>query len=230
MRTVEVQSVAEFVKETEVYGLFADLVIFRGQAFEGNLIPSVARKDRATDTTAEEKRVLEQLKLLGASLLAPGETSQLDLLVLAQHFGLKTRLLDWTSNSLAALWFACADRKEGDVFVYSLVADDLLEANVYATDPFSRSQTRVFQPRLNNARIVAQHGWFTLHRYAMKNKRFVQLESNPLTRKHLTEYLVPAENRADILGSLDRHGVSSRTLFPDLTGLCTHLNWKHGLV
>lgn len=229
VHTVIVKSFAEFVKHTEVCDLIADLILFRGQAVKGNLIPSVARKDRTTDTTAQEKKVLEQLRLMGASLLPPGETSPLDLLVLAQHFGMKTRLLDWTSNPLAALWFACDDQKEGDVFVYALVADDLLEANVYATDPFARSQTLVFQPRLNNARIVAQHGWFTLHRYAKMNKRFVQLESNPATNKHLTEYRVPAKNRPDILRSLDRHGVSSRTLFPDLIGLCTHLNWKHRL-
>ncbi|GAA80474.1 hypothetical protein P20495_2989 [Pseudoalteromonas sp. BSi20495] len=30
-----------------------------------------------------------------------------------------------------------------------------------------------------------------------------------------------------MLKALDRHGVNSHTLFPDLEGLCKYLNWKH---
>lgn len=153
----------------------------------------------------------------------------LELLVIAQHSGLKTRLLDWTSNPLAALWFACADKRSGDAFVYVLGADGLLVKDVYEKDPFEISNTRVFQPRLNNPRIIAQHGWFTLHRYATKDKRFVPLEMNPSTNKNLTEIRIPEKKRNDVLRSLEVHGISYRTLFPDLDGLCQELNFKHKL-
>ncbi len=229
MREVVVENLVGFVKETDVLDLLSELVIFRGQPVKGNLIPSIARKKVNADTTDQEKHVLKQIGLMGASFLSVPESQSLELLVLAQHFGLKTRLLDWTSNPLAALWFACADAQKGDVFVYALESDRLLMEDVYAKDPFTAAKTRAFQPRLNNPRVIAQHGWFTLHRYSVKSKKFVPLEVNPDTKPLLTEIRIPAAKRGEILSALDRHGVSHRTLFPDLGGLCQHLNWKYKL-
>jgi hypothetical protein len=222
---VTVDSFADFIAETEATMPGAELVLYRGQPKRGGLLPSVARGDPSVDTTELERRVLAQFRLLGASLLPPGEEDELDLLVHAQHFGMHTRLLDWTTNPLAALWFACADHQGGDVFVYLLYADRLVHQD--RPEPFAVERTRVFQPRYNNARIVAQEGWFTLHKFSRHARRFVALEKNPDTNSQMWEYKIPASRRVAMLESLLRHGVSSRTLFPDLGGLCQHLNRKH---
>jgi len=233
LKQVLIRSFTEFVQEAENDDdWLASLVLFRGQAVKGNLLPSVARSKPHRDSTEVERKALEQLRFLGASLLPPGETSPLDLLVLAQHFGLKTRLLDWTTNPLAALWFACSDRSEGDAYVYVLEAasleesDSLVESDVYSKDPFAPWKTRVIQPRHNNARIVAQDGWFTLHRYSKTAKAFVPLEKNPGTAKRMRELRVPSNARMSMLRSLERNGVTSRTVYPDLGGLCQFLNRK----
>lgn len=227
MRTETINSFVDFIKESDFFDILCHSVVFRGQPVRGGLLPSIARKNPNIDTTEIEKRLLAQLKLQGASMLPTNGDTELDLLVTAQHYGLKTRLLDWTTNPLIALWFACSDRKEGDVYVYGLEADSLLGENVYEKNPFTPSKTRIIQPRLNNPRIIAQQGWFTLHRYAKKNSRFVPLESNSETKKHLHEFIIPASKRKELLAALDRHGISSKTIFPDLVGLCSHLNWKH---
>jgi hypothetical protein len=227
VREESIKDFGDFIGHTEVFDLIFDLTVFRGQPEKGNLIPSIARKKPSVDTIAQEKELLQQLRLMGASLVPVPDSNPLDLLVLAQHFGLKTRLLDWTSNPLAALWFACSDRKPGDVFVYALGADNLLVEDLYSNDPFEISETRILQPRLNNPRIIAQHGWFTLHPYSYETKMFVPIDVDPATKDNLTEIRIPEALRKDVLRSLDRHGISSRTLFPDLQGLCQYLNWKH---
>ena len=205
-------------------------MIFRGQPVKGGLLPGIARTDNGRDTSEAEKEVIEQLALMGASFLTSQEQNSLELLVLAQHFHLKTRLLDWTSNPLAALWFACSDPELKDVYVYALEADKLLRKDVYDKCPFSYHATRVFQPRLTNPRIVAQEGWFTLHEYSAKRKKFVPLEKNPKVTPHLIEFLVPERIKSKIIEGLDHLGISYRTLFPDLEGLCRYLNWKQELV
>ncbi|MEQ1837837.1 MAG: FRG domain-containing protein, partial [Candidatus Nitrotoga sp.] len=191
-RKVKIESFVSFIENTEIFKLPVGVVVFRGQPVQGNLLPCIARKKSKTDTSKDEKEVLEQLRLQGASMLVDAGSTDLDILVLAQHHGLKTRLLDWTSNPLAALWFACADSKDGDVYVYALEADTLLAKDVYKQSPFDTAETRVFQPRLNSSRIVAQQGWFTLHRYSKTSQSFVALERNPKIQTHLREFCIPA--------------------------------------
>lgn len=86
---------ADFLQE-----LVAHTVLFRGQSWRRNLLPGIARKDPKEDTTDKEKRILLQLDLMGASLIQSPDAESLETMVIAQHFGLKTRLLDQKLGSV----------------------------------------------------------------------------------------------------------------------------------
>ncbi|MCX4170691.1 MULTISPECIES: FRG domain-containing protein [Paraburkholderia] len=227
MQTETIESLPQFLKQTETFSLIAYHTLFRGQSHRRNLLPGIARAEPTKDTTEQEQALLKTLERMGATKIQHRDFDKWDLLVLAQHFGMKTRLLDWTSNPLAALWFACFNTNDRDGYVYALEADDHLMPDASSVDPFKLSATKVVQPRLANERIVAQHGWFTVHRYSKGARGFVALENNPETRSHLSEYVIPASSKEDVVRELDRCGINQSTLFPDLEGLCRYLNWKH---
>jgi FRG domain len=207
----------------------ADLLLFRGQSEKKSLIPSIARKDSKIDTTDIEKKMLEELKRRTRTLIDGMQFDEWDWLIYAQHFGMKTRLLDWTSNPLTALWFACSNefKKDVDSVVYILKnAEVFLLDKAKKISPFNRSKTKVLKPTLNNERIIAQAGWFTAHKYSTSAKCFVDLRTNKEIKDSIIEVTIPKKIKPEILESLNVFGINSQTLFPDITGICNQMNWE----
>ena len=145
-----------------------------------------------------------------------------------------TRLLDWTTNPLAALWFAVEKepvvikksvRQDGVVWVFHVFDEDIVTGRERGS-PFSGKRMQVFQPQHIAKTIVAQDAWFTDHMYLVEKKQFIPLEKNKIYRDRLEKLIVPSGKFADLKEQLDRCGVNAASLFPELNGLCRYLNAK----
>jgi hypothetical protein len=89
---------------------------FRGQAKEEwPLIPKLFRMFKKSDEQTildAERQMVRDFRLMSYSIRDGRETPE-DLYFLQQHYGMPTRLLDWTTNPLVALFFACQSELSG---------------------------------------------------------------------------------------------------------------------
>jgi hypothetical protein len=230
----EINSLASFLNELQLNEEFDDGVmwLYRGQCGNYPLIPGIARLNSRQDTSELEIKMLEELKRRGNLLVKEKLLNDWDWLVYAQHFGMATRLLDWSTNPLVALWFAISNhvKFEEPSYLYLLTVydEDFLTESDKMTSPFSITRTRVLRPVMNNNRVVAQQGWFTSHIYASRSGKFIGLEkNNKYGKKRIKHFVIPSAVKRGLLIELNALGINNQSLFPDIVGLCKQINWEN---
>jgi hypothetical protein len=224
----------ETLKKIEVdSGNDADF-IFRGQSMQNPLIPRIARLEPKGDIENVERLIIEDFKRQILLFAEHEPRDEWDLLALAQHHRLPTRLLDWSYSALAALWFCVRkppkmDRSgavlDGVVWVFKTKATDFLDFETPGS-PYSQTITRIFRPRFVSRRIMAQSGLFTCHK-RLGRGYFVPLETNKTYKGRLVKIEIPGSQFLTIREQLWASGVTSLALFPDLDGLAGHLEARY---
>ena len=221
---------------------FIGPVWFRGQAdTDWSLEPRLMR----IVPLPSETYFLNRFKQDASIILGHFPKTEFEWLFLMQHYGVPTRLLDWSESPLTALYFAINNLIENDGALWVLLPNNLNKksnyrpefefevpsfedehlANYLPSTIAKESKSKLFPmaaiaPR-NSPRMQAQQGVFTIsHRENIKIDD-VGAEGSP--RDHIWKYNIPAIAKKNFKEELKWLGINKFQLFPELESLSENL-------
>jgi hypothetical protein len=232
---------------TPVDSAWFPVLWFRGHRMaKWDLRPSWYRHRRPVsgrkDPFFTESGLLSEFKMRAPSFLnrvgAPIPQTDWEWLFLMQHYGLPTRLLDWTESSLIGLYFALREKPEAtDSAVWVLnplwlnlcvlsedaiptADDDRLHGYVVFKEGGGPPLVHpiAMKPVRANPRIAAQSGVFTIH--GTDRRAFDRISCETSHRGPQIEKLTISKDSAiRMLENLDTAGITESTVFPELEAL-----------
>lgn len=233
--------------------------VFRGQRdFTWSLTTSLERLE-PFELKLMEDVLIEEFARGAHHYLRFGELSDLNTisgLALMQHYGVPTRLLDWTRSPYVAVYFALEHMRERssvwaldltwlkDVCVtmlkryiprYKGKVEKLYDPD-YLRLVFEECPPGIYpaEPRFLNDRMSAQQGVTLVPgnphgTFAANLSEIVQLVGRDEVRRHVYKLDIDQVVRLVGYGDLERMNISRATLFPGLEGFAQSLRYKYYL-
>lgn len=217
------------------------------------LVPSICRGhwNVSYETIFMSKfksRALPYLGRIGTFPGSGGNEAYWYWLFLMQHYGVPTRLLDWSEDALIALLFAIDidasdEEKKQDAAVYCLnpvklnmafnfhnfypegYVPNVEENGIYEMfgperNPFqNKKPCAVFGP-MNNPRIIAQRGTFTVFPYDLD---MMPLDEMSDKSEYLYKIVIDKTCRYEITQQLRRYGMTKNLLMAELESIAAEI-------
>lgn len=193
--------------------------IYRGQPnVDYKLVPKIGRIPLFKNNPSIEKDMFLEFKRSYCSYYDKKLAQDMEILMLAQHYGLPTRLLDWTTDPLVALYFACCKepKSDGIVYIKSLVKENRYEDITVNENPFDYHNNLIIMPDTFEVRFEKQKGLFEL---------FAQPTEE--AKRGVSKIIVNAKAKYSIIDGLKNSSHGLLDLFPTLDTLCHHIEEEY---
>jgi hypothetical protein len=224
---LEITSVHDFLKECapKYFAEQRGSWVFRGHSdWEYKLLPLVGRATSTSRTREKYESSLFDTFCREVHAFLPKVPSDIwELLALAQHHGLPTRLLDWSFNPLVALYFAVDGNAGVNGELIALHATKKASAEAREGSPFKVTRPLKLYPNIVAPRILAQEGLFIVCPNLEK-----PLDSSLRDDWCLERFSIPHTAKIKVKYELYRLGIHASSLFPDIDGLTTRIKYAHG--
>jgi hypothetical protein len=189
---------------------------FRGQVRDWSLRPSLARESVTEQERAKESECFEKL----AEILP--NVNDWERATIAQHYGVPTRLLDWSENPLVGIYFTLDDKnydnEDGVIWVFE---DKTVVVKKVASLRDGSGLRKLKYPRpyrawqdlqLEIPRTKAQRGSVTSQPDLSKEFNDQNFDQNT---QSLKKFIVPKQSKRQLRKQLEILGVTEERLFPD---------------
>lgn len=225
---ISIESVSDFLDKTKAFchGGW----IYRGVSNqEYELLPSIGRVRHTTKNNPiaieEEKKSLTRFIDRVQPYISLSIRNELEWMIVAQHHGVPTRLLDWTLSPLVAAYFSATRiekmRIEGknDLPIHGRIYAVKKPQEVTPEDrlaPFDISEVKFIDPPHVSERVPRQSSIFTIHNAPLNAWK---PENNKI-------FTVPMESKFKIKKELDRCGINEASLFPGIDATAGYIKWQ----
>lgn len=218
--------------------------LYRGQqqdwSLDSKLLRLVKIKNQTNNIFKIEKHVFTQFKSLYENYFPINKAlSDWEILSIGQHFGLPTRLIDWTWNPMIALWFAFENPLQevnaSQRIVWGLVANEDTLVDYNNDKLFEGRFVKIFKPNYIDDRLKNQESWFSIQRFEIFGKggdglptfnNYNTLNNNDDFEHYLVKFKFHERLRMEIMSELDNLGINFLKIFPDISGLCKLIAWQ----
>lgn len=214
----------------------------RGQSEDYPLLPSALRLDDQNKRKYSRRNIsdfIEQFKISSYQFMENPNNieNEIEWMLYAQHYGLPTRLMDFTSSHITSLLFAVETsfqkESKSDPVVYFLDPLALNSKHINQSEIINMSNTNyssekhdepiIVQCRLINKRISAQKGVFAL--FQDGNSPLEKIVDDNI----LIKLTIDKDMTKEILASLYSMGISFTHIYPELSSVSKDIILKQDI-